>query len=429
MADFGNLRTYDHSYSSETLLKTLRKSDFFDMRGLHDESFKLSVIDTAVESAHNLFAGSNPLVRFPLHGKQVYKIDTLPNDLAIRKLYENVARLVSIRPPGRDIIVSNLLRLISEGVPYRLYRLDIRKFYESFSTAAVEERIFGLPGLSPPSKALIHALLFHYLSSGGTGIPRGLALSALISEVMMQDFDLAVRSMPGVYFSSRYVDDIVILTSGDENPKVFERNLIKHLPDGLILHERKRQICPMPDRVAPVQRPPATANIRFDYLGYAFSVYEPIKIPNKNKNKYFREVVIDITHSKLCRMKTRIIRSLLDFAATSDFDLLRLRIKFLTSNFSINDFRRDRSKLAGIYYSYPEITDPINSGLCELDKFLANAVLSKNGRVFSKSATVLTASKRRLLLKHSFVRGHQERSMVHFHTTTIQKIQDCWKNE
>jgi hypothetical protein len=174
---------------------------------------------------------------------------------------------------------------------------------------------------------------------------------------------------------------------------------------------------------------PVTPKISFDYLGYAFSVYEPVKVPNKKKGQYFRDVVVDIAGSKVRRMKTRIVRSLMDFVATGDFDLLRLRIKFLTSNFSVKDFRRDRSKLAGIHYSYPELTDPANSGLRELDKFLTNALLSKNGRVFAKSTAALTPDLRRLLLKHSFVRGHQERSMVHFHPTTIRKIQECWKNE
>jgi len=429
MPSFGNLRTYDHCFCRETLSKTLRKSDFFDMRALHDESVKLSVIDAAVESACSLFSGKNPLVRFPLKGNQVYSLDSLPNELAVRKLNENIARLVSIRPPARDVIVSNLRHLIGEGVPYRLYRLDIRKFYESFSTTAVEERIVRLPGLSPPSKGLLRALLSHYVSLGGTGLPRGLALSALLAEIMMQEFDLAVRSMSGVYFFSRYVDDIVIMTSSNENPKVFRRDIVRYLPAGLVLHERKRQICSLSDIVTPIKPSPIVAKISFDYLGYRFAVYEPAKVANKKRGQYSRDVVVDIADSKLRRIKTRVVRSFMDFVATGDFDLMRLRIKFLTSNFRIKDFRRERSKLSGIYYSYPEITDPASIGLRELDKFLANAVLSKNGRVFSKSSAALTANQRCLLLKHSFVRGHQKRLMVHLHPTTIAKIQECWANE
>ena len=429
MDDFENSQIYDHSFSRETLLSTLCKSDFYEMRALHDESIKLSIIDAGVESAHNLFAGASPLVRFPLNGNQIYKINNLSNELAVRKLYYNIEQLVSFKSSSRDTVVSNLHRLISEGVPYRLYRLDIKKFYESFTTLSIEERLYGLPGLSPPSKALLHALLDSHVSSGGLGLPRGLALSALISEIMMQDFDLAVRSMSGVYFFSRYVDDIVILTNCLEHPKVFLRNIIQHLPEGLTLHERKRQICHLYNKVSPTTVTPTIANITFDYLGYAFAVYEPIKEPGKKNGHYFRKVHIDIATSKLQRIKTRIVRSMLNFSASGDFDLLYSRVKFLTSNFSITDFRRDRSKLAGIYYSYPEITDPLNSGLQQLDNFLVNAVLSKSGRVFSKSGAELTASQRRLLLKHSFTRGYIEKTMVHFHPKRIRKIQECWLYE
>lgn len=430
IAYLGNLRTYDNSFSSETLLLMLRKSDFFDNRSLHDENFKNSIIDMAVKSAHSLFNGTFPLIKFPLHGKTIYSIDSLPNKLVLRKIYHNINYNVSINPTGRDLVVHNLHRLVGEGVPYRLYRLDIKKFYESFSTKAVIDCLIGLPGLSPPSKTLIHELLSRYISSGGTGIPRGLALSALIAEVMMQDFDFSIHSKAGVYFYSRYVDDIVILTNGNENPKLFENEIVGHLPEGLTLHERKTQTRTITDIVIPAKHgTPPLPKIQFDFLGYSVNVYEPEKKSGKKSHQHFRKVIIDISHSKVRKIKTRIIKSILAFSSTGNFDLLLNRIKFLTSNFSIQDFHRDSSKLAGIYYSYPEIADPENSKLQELDKFLKMAILSKNGRVFSKFSTLLKPKERRKLLKQSFLRGYKEKTMVYFHPTKIKEIQKCWKYE
>ncbi|EPM56853.1 phage-related reverse transcriptase/maturase family protein, partial [Pseudomonas syringae pv. actinidiae ICMP 19103] len=41
---------------------------------------------------------------------------------------------------------------------------------------------------------------------------RGLALSATITEIVMQDFDNSIKELDGVFYYGRYVDDIIVVT-------------------------------------------------------------------------------------------------------------------------------------------------------------------------------------------------------------------------
>ncbi|EGH68896.1 hypothetical protein PSYAC_29236, partial [Pseudomonas syringae pv. actinidiae str. M302091] len=40
----------------------------------------------------------------------------------------------------------------------------------------------------------------------------GLALSATITEIVMQDFDNSIKELDGVFYYGRYVDDIIVVT-------------------------------------------------------------------------------------------------------------------------------------------------------------------------------------------------------------------------
>ena len=103
------------------------------------------------------------------------------------------------------------------------------------------------------------------------------------------------------------------------------------------------------------------------------------------------------------------------------------RIQFLTQNFSVYNSKVGSKKLAGIYYSYPEVSENASS-LTELDNFLKHAALSKSGKLFSQTFLKLSGKQKRAILTQSFARGHQSKSFVHFPGQRIKKIQECWKN-
>lgn len=339
----------------------------------------------------------------------------------------NLKKCTSLVVNGRSQIVKNLKLLLEEGVPYRIYRLDIRSFFESFQKKHVLDVVASIKNLSPHSRLLIEELLKSHAAIGGNGIPRGLSLSAVLSEILMQDFDQKVRWSNNTFYYSRYVDDIIIVSSAREKVADFLTELCAWLPPGLELNPDKKDIIEASTRVEKENSVVAKNLLQFDYLGYQFLVKNPTKqqAGKMRDGELFRKAHVDIARKKIKRIKTRIIRSFLNYAKTNDWELLRDRVAFLTQNFSVYNPKAGGKKIAGIYHSYPLVSDGAPS-LRELDRFLRNAVLAKNGRVFSITSTMLSAHQKRQLLANSFARGHSSRSFIHFSATRISQIQSCW---
>lgn len=418
---------YDQSFSPATLARLVRKSDFRDFPTIYDDSVKQARIQAASDIAHSDFDGRNPLMSFTKSGKNIYHTLNLSDELVLRKVTLNLRRVTKMRQPDRQSIISNLKHLLAEGTPFRVYRLDISAFYESFITTDVIKKINDFKTLSPQTKRLIEKILAFFEATGGTGIPRGLALSAVLAELMMDAFDESTTNALGVYFYARYVDDIVVVTNAVENERTFLKALVKNLPDGLVLNEGKQHIKCARERVTPSLLEKILFS--FSYLGYEFSVKEPFKDKKVRAQRQFRDVKVDISSNKKTRYKTRICRAFLDFSKTADFSLLYDRLKFLTTNFSIRDINTGRRKLAGIFYNYPHLSTDVGGSLHQLDKFLHDAIRGCNGRLFSRTSGLLTARQKRELLTLSFKRGHEKRTFAYFHPTHIHAIQGCWAHE
>ncbi|MBB1075056.1 RNA-directed DNA polymerase [Rhodoferax sp. 4810] len=419
---------YDQSFNRRTLERVLQKGDFRGIAAADHEVFKDERLAGAEAAALSIFGTTpNPLASFHLKGKVVFCLPNLASELVVRKLSANFQRLVKPHGRGRSAIVGNLHLLLEEGIPFRVYRLDIKSFYESFKTAEVTSKIDQLAELSPHSKSLVHSLLASHKTMGGSGVPRGLALGAILSDLMMEDFDRNISSDQNVFFYARYVDDIIVITSCREQVRPFTHLIKVALPAGLELNPNKKAIAEAADPVAAKPLPIKQTLLRFDYLGYSFSVYEPVKKGKKKELSYLRAVAVDIAKSKVKKIKTRIIRSFLEFNQTSDWTLLYDRIQFLTQNFSVYNSKVGSKKLAGIYYSYPEVSEGAAS-LIELDRFLRNATLSKTGKLFSQTSLKLSGKQKRSILTQSFVRGHASKSFVYFPGQRIKQIQECWIN-
>ncbi|MEB2626717.1 antiviral reverse transcriptase Drt3a, partial [Pseudomonas sp. YuFO8] len=174
--------------------------------------------------------------------KTIYRIKNFSDELILRKINKNIQRNIKLPNASRDSIIANIKNILSEGVSYKIYRLDVKSFYESFLTEDVISIISKIQRLSPTTKKMVKDILNHHTNSGGLGVPRGLALSATLSEIMMLPFDKEVCSQPGVFFYSRYVDDIIIISSGNEDGAKFIKLISKLLPKGLQLNEQKTRV-------------------------------------------------------------------------------------------------------------------------------------------------------------------------------------------
>lgn len=417
---------YDQAYSKKNFKRLLERGDFRGVSGADIDDFRESVTSNSVEIADRLFASVCPVRRFHLKKKSAYGPSSLENDLIIRKATRNLRQVLDIRSASRNLIVQNIIRLLSEGVPYRVYRLDIRRFYPSIDHQGLLDKIEHLSGISPQSKAIIKNLLSHYWASGGTGVPIGLQISSPLADLYLKDFDAKASGHSGIYFYERYVDDIIVIGSPDLEEDHYLNELRKYLPAGLLMHSGKKKYVGTLKKKCSPDKAHRKKVLSFSYLGYDFSVFEPKKNKGNEKNPY-REVDVEMSEDKRKRYKFKLSRSLIDFERTSDFTLLLDRIKFLTKNFSITDKRSGRRRMAGIYYGYPVIGIR-SSSLADLDGYLRMAVMRGVGGARGVRSS-LSGPQIRMVLAHSFVRGHEHKEIVGFSTRRIYEIQECWSNE
>jgi|SRR5450830_155961 len=414
---------YDQSFNFISISKVLRKNDFYLKPWLRNPLAKDTEIETAVDRSNSGYESYSFLESSILRGKNVYRIPAFSHELVLRKIDKNLRKAKPLYSPSRDTIIANLRALIAESAQFKVYRLDIKSFYESFEIPHVLSTIFNIKSLSPQTKKHIKDIIGHHNSVGSLGIPRGMALSATLSEIVMSSFDASIKSMPGVYFYSRYVDDIIIITGGDEHSKQFIAKIGKLLPPGLHLNNKKQELCSAPDSSGykKNQQPEMPLLFSFEYLGYSFTVYEP---PEKNGS---REVILDIADSKVKKIKTRLTKAYLDYCKTRNFELLEMRMKFLTSNFSVLDINRGGYRLAGIYHNYHRIDEGRSKALDALDEYLRLATMSSFGKVFDRFFCSTTALQRRRLLTFSFKRGFSERNYFHFNRSQFKAIRECWE--
>jgi hypothetical protein len=417
---------YDQSFNLNSLARELRKSDFIDDKRLRNPTYKEKQIARAVERAEAGFEGYDLLAKSTQKGKSVYFINDFSDELVLRKVCKNILKVFPISYPNRDLLVSNIRNLISEGVAYRIYRLDLKSFYESISVELAKNSICESNRLSIPTKRFVTDILDQHCSCSYPGLPRGLGLSALLSELVMLPFDNIVKKLAGVYYYGRFVDDIIIITNRLEDEKSFLENVRISLPPGLVLNKNKQIIQTAKINVAPYKLPaiPNTV-ISFDFLGYKFTVYEPLS-DGGPKGGHFRDVRIDIADSKLKKIKTRIIRSLIAFNNDKDYSQLEQRLKYLTSNFSVTDPERQQKRLAGIYHNYWLVDQEKSFVLPQLDYFLRKAIISGTGSIFDEFFSKSTDTQRRMLLRNSFVKGFGNKTYLHFSKESLANIQRCW---
>lgn len=414
---------YDHSHNIHTLNKQFRRLDFWPRPLTPIPEFRRLTVDLALESSRSNFAGVNPLKVFTLNGKKHFTVTSVENRLLVRKLTKNLQVATGSDYPGRNFIVSKLISLLREGIPFRVYRLDISSFFESINRISAIEAILSQRRLSPHCKKLIISILEHAAALGADGIPRGLHISSVISHLAMSDFDQTIANLDYVHYYDRYVDDIIVITRCSESPTDSITEFQDLLPEGLHLNRSKCKTIDLNERSKAETIGPAL-KAELEYLGYKFLIYNPIKTGQTNPGP-FRHIVVDIADGKLKRIKKRIAKSVLSFEASGDFNLLVDRIKYLTSNFDITDKRTGENLHAGIYFGYPKLTTDSNSTSL-LDRFLFKFILGKNRRRARRSRFDLSNKQRRIVLSHSFSKGHANRNFVNFHPRRIKTIKDCW---
>lgn len=338
-----------------------------------------------------------------------YLTDDICNKLVLRKLNDNIKRLYKDEQSNRRLIITQIKTLLGETCPSWILRTDIKKFYESIQRNRILERFKDDAMLSYQSIFLLEKIFENGYFKSQSGLPRGINVSATLSELYMRRFDKWIKRFPGVYYYARFVDDIIIFAyskSAIEDIKNILQEKLNELAEGLEINTGK---------TADFNGNHITESNPLEYLGYKFIK----KSQRKNSN-----LTVSIAEKKVNKIKTRIIKALLDYIKSGDFELLRKRIQFLTGNYSIRK-RNDGTDLrAGIFYNYSEITS--KKALYDLNQFLNKSIYSKNGAFGTKICSNLSREQEKKLSSHSFFHGFDKRVFNSYTYDEMKAIVKCW---
>lgn len=343
-----------------------------------------------------------------LTGKLAYSLtNDITTILAVKQLQRNLEIVYSVHPSDRRTSILQLKQAISSKFPCVVYKTDISSFYESIDHNTLYSTIDSNRLLSTESKIIIGKILESYkaLTLANNGVPRGVGISPLLSEIYMQEFDKIVRNMNGVIFYCRYVDDIAVVIDNSnpstKTPATIIEEIGKKVSElGLSLNKAKTP--------GPVALPDGSAF--FDYLGYRF------KFNTKG------HLVLDISENRLERYKRKIDRTLELFSRKKftkykeQRKLLFDRLRFLTGNTKL--YNNKSKALVGSYFSN-SLMDPPGS-FATLDGYLYKKISSeiKNSKL-----------KNKLIQRFSFTKGFSERIYYKFSTKRLKNITEAWSNE
>lgn len=336
-----------------------------------------------------------------IRNKKVYGVGRdLAKILAIRFVQKILKEVYHIEMPPRDILVAQVKALAMDGAPKFILRTDVESFYESVRHKDLLESIHQSPQLSVLVKRIITRLLGDYLKLSGAdrGLPRGVGISAYLSEIYLAYIDAEIRRNNEIFYYARYVDDMIIMFAPEKKEATNEYLAsfgVLLAKKGLSLNDKTQELNLMDEQRG-----------KFTYLGYEFDVS-----PSR------RGVRMSI--AKVKRYQERIEKSFKDYHAKVAFiprkaaRELIARSLFLTGNMRL--FNRKSNAFVGIYYSNKHITEL--SQLRGLDKFFQ-----------TKTNSLTDMMLKRKLSRLSFENGFVKKEFRSFSTKKLSEISRGWKH-
>lgn len=402
----------------KTLDKHIYSSDMSKHTNLIKLEEKKKILDKSFNCSNSL-TECFVIQKIIKNNKPCYTLKSFHQVTLARNLTSNI-RLPLKKNKSRNEISRQLLQHLKEGTSYRIYRLDIKSFFESVNIDTIKKAL-NHKNISNQTKILTEKIIDDVQKSGGIGLPRGLEFSPSLAELVLQDFDNKARVQTEVFFYSRYVDDIIIISSGFENKKRFLRLIKSFLPNELSFNYNKQKIIDVPKR-----KHMYSEVAIFEYLGYEYKV-EDNQLQSKSANQsIFREVRVCLSQSKIKKIKTRIYRTIYCYLKTGDYKLLEDRLAFLTSNRLMKDKKTTKVFATGLYYSNVNI-DSSSESLKKIDVYLRRLILKAPMSSRVANSYTLSNSQKRLLLNYSFEKGFLNNNYKRFSPDRLRLIKDAWR--
>lgn len=336
-----------------------------------------------------------------VRGKDVYSVGKdIETILVSRHIQLVLSSLYRVKVNNRDLIVSRLTVILKDASPKYLIRADVESFYESIDHKSLLHILHSSPKLSVTPRRILTQLVRSYasLTNQDKGLPRGVGISAYLSEVYMGNIDAEINKLSDITYYERYVDDLIVIfapTKADHTstylPQI-EKIINKRI---LFLNDKTKELDLF-----------NLSSQNFDYLGYHFKI----------ENGF---CTIKLSQNKREKIKGRLIQSFdyynNEYAKTpkvANKNLL-LRVRFLTGNTRLLNSKSNA--FVGVYFSNKFITD--YSDLLALDNELRY-----------KLSTLQNQKLKRRLSKMSFVKGHKEQIFRKFDIKDLSLVSKGWNN-
>lgn len=387
---FSPTALYSCATQAERRNSGLKKEDFIEAIGIE-------LGNSAVDgSYHFIIRKEGELF---LNNRKRRDFDYLCQNLILRKLHNNIKVIYKVQQTDRNTIVRQMKILLDENVDMWVVRLDVRHFYESINRERLLTKLVQDARLSYPSITLLQLLFNDAVVASEPGLPRGLGVSAALSELYMKYFDIAIRRVEGVYYYARFVDDIIVFCSSERSKDLAWETAQTELENlGLNLNEEKSYTWS-----------PSSRGVDLTYLGYTFK-------------KRGKDVDVSIAGKKIKVIKTRLTKSFVRYAKDHNFAQLKLRIKFLTGNFTLYQADTLLPIKVGLFFNYKQATN--TECLNELDRYYQRMLHCRSGKLGGRIS--LAKAEVNDLEKYSFRFGYENHVNHHFTNDQMGIITNCW---
>lgn len=422
----------NQTFDQNSLLRLTKRHEIIKFslgRNLEEYKVSLSEISKEIEDEHyELKSCSSHKITRNNKTTTIYSVTDAADYYALKKITDNIKRLYRVKYSSRHEISEQILRIFEDSSDMMVLRLDIASFFESINIGKVIERIKTDNILSRKSLEIIENTIKNLKISG---LPRGLPISSPLSEIFMEEFDESIRSLDGIYYYSRYVDDIIIIsTNSDKSIKSIITKKLKDIELEVNEKTEEKEISKSTETVT--------------YLGYQYTLH-PISESSKS-NK--RHVSVKMSKNKINKIKTRIVLSLINYNIKNESyknkaidnlhrffrdRTLRNRIKFLSGNYEVRDNNQNKNNdddektvlKGGLFYNNPLLNNI--EQLEELNIFIRNLLFTNKNSLFGKRIRRIPIELRRELASTDFKHGFESRVTHQFFDFQLKEICEIWK--
>ncbi|MFA7115832.1 MAG: antiviral reverse transcriptase Drt3a [Bacteroidales bacterium] len=392
----------------------------YDLRDELKARRNLSTLETLEQVSINVNNPSHTvnIQEGGMYGKQSYKLENTSEIFFLSKqLQQNIYRNYKIRQASRFEVLSQLIILLEDNFPKVVIRTDINSFYESIPQKKLISKIKDDNLLSIKSQSFIEKILEGYNkitkqqdNDEQFGLPRGVGISAYLSELFMRSIDNEIKDLADVTFYARYVDDIVVVFTPQkvvkEQAKIYrhsvEECITKH---NLSVNISKTDSFNLIGDLSAIDidaTPPRIMN----FLGYDIGSTKKIKTQINEADKAHYTLSLSMTCKKKNKYKERIELAYTEFNNKKShnrkraFKMLLARMQFLSSNTRL---RNNKSKVfTGIYYSNPFLQNSVS--LDEIQSFNVDKIQDND----------FTSKEKDMLLKCDFKIGFLKKRFICF---------------